>query len=147
MPFIVESDTTEGRIEGKYRTVSIKDFKEGKKYGYILDIDPESFNDPVVVESISGARTIFVNAVMGYTPHFAAGSEALDKAIDGNRIGDKDVRRWRHTAGVQEPLSGSIPLRSGQHSILFLYGRRDGPHSHRTGQPLRAETGSGITRK
>jgi len=89
MPFVVESDTTEGRIEGRYRTVSIKDFREGKKYGYILDIDPDSFNDPVVVESISGARTIFVNAVMGYTPHFAAGSEALDKAIDGNRTAAK----------------------------------------------------------
>jgi len=89
MPFIVESDTLEGRIEGKYRTVSIKDFKEGKKYGYILDIDPESFNDPVVVESISSARTIFVNAVMGYTPYFSAGSEALDRTIDQNRIAIK----------------------------------------------------------
>jgi phosphoglycerate kinase len=89
LPFIVESDTLEGRIEGRYRTVSIKDFKEGKKYGYILDIDPESFNDPGVVESISGARTIFVNAVMGYTPYFSAGSEALDKTIDQNRIAIK----------------------------------------------------------
>jgi phosphoglycerate kinase len=89
LPFIVEADTLEGRIEGKYRTVSIKDFKEGKKYGYILDIDPESFNDPVVVESISSARTIFVNAVMGYTPYFSAGSEALDRTIDQNRIAIK----------------------------------------------------------
>jgi phosphoglycerate kinase len=89
LPFIVESDTLEGRIEGKYRTVSIKDFKEGKKYGYILDIDPESFNDPVVVESISSAKTIFVNAVMGYTPYFSAGSEALDRTIDQNRIAIK----------------------------------------------------------
>ena len=89
LPFIVESDTLEGRIEGKFRTVSIKDFKEGKKYGYILDIDPESFNDPVVVESISSARTIFVNAVMGYTPYFSAGSEALDRTIDQNRIAIK----------------------------------------------------------
>src|SRR4030042_501140 len=89
LPFIVESDTLEGRIEGKYRTVSIKDFKEGKKYGYVLDIDPESFNDPGVVESISSARTIFVNAVMGYTPYFSAGSEALDRTIDQNRIAIK----------------------------------------------------------
>lgn len=89
LPFIVESDTLEGRIEGKYRTVSIKDFKEGKKYGYILDIYPESFNDTVVVESISSAKTIFVNAVMGYTPYFSAGSEALDKTIDQNRIAIK----------------------------------------------------------
>jgi len=89
LPFMVESDTLEGRIEGRYRTVSIKDFKEGKKYGYVLDIDPESFNDPGVVESISSARTIFVNAVMGYTPHFSAGSEALDRTIDQNRIAIK----------------------------------------------------------
>jgi phosphoglycerate kinase len=89
LPFIVESDTIEGRIEGKYRTLSIKDFKEGKKYGYILDIDPESFNDPVVVEGIANARTIFVNAVMGYTPHFTSGSEALDRTIDQNRIAIK----------------------------------------------------------
>ncbi|MDP2754769.1 MAG: phosphoglycerate kinase [Nitrospirota bacterium] len=89
LPFIVESDTLEGRIEGKYRTVSIKDFKEGKKYGHILDIDPESFNDTVVVESISSAKTIFVNAVMGYTPYFSAGSEALDRTIDQNRIAIK----------------------------------------------------------
>jgi phosphoglycerate kinase len=89
LPYIVESETMEGRIEGKYRTVSIKDFKEGQKYGYILDIAPESFKDPVVAESISNAKTIFVNAVMGYTPHFTAGSEALDRTIDQNRIAIK----------------------------------------------------------
>ncbi|MEW6215286.1 MAG: phosphoglycerate kinase [Nitrospirota bacterium] len=89
LPYIVESDTMEGRIEGKYRTISIKDFKEGREYGYILDIDLESFRDPSVVESILSARTIFVNAVMGYTPHFTAGSEALDRTIDQNRIAIK----------------------------------------------------------
>ncbi len=89
LPYIVESETMEGRIEGKYRTISINDFKEGKKYGYILDIDPESFKDPIVVESILSARTIFVNAVMGYTPYFTAGSEALDRTIDQNRIAIK----------------------------------------------------------
>ncbi|MFZ6017937.1 MAG: phosphoglycerate kinase [Nitrospirota bacterium] len=89
LPYIVESDTIEGRIEGKYRTISIKDFSEGRKYGYILDIDPESFNDQSVLESISGARTIFVNAVMGFTPHFTAGSEALDRTIDQNRTAIK----------------------------------------------------------
>jgi phosphoglycerate kinase len=89
LPLLVESDTMEGRIEGKYRTIAIKDFKEGKKYGYILDIHPESFNDTSVTESILGARTIFVNAVMGYTPHFSAGSAALDSTIDRNRIAIK----------------------------------------------------------
>jgi len=86
LPYIVESDTIEGRIEGKYRTIPIRDFQEGKRYGYVLDIDPESFKDPILVEALLGAKTIFVNAVMGYTPHFTAGSEALDSTIDQNRI-------------------------------------------------------------
>ncbi len=86
LPYIVESDTIEGRIEGKYRTISIRDFQKGKKCGYVLDIDPESFKDPVLAEALINAKTIFVNAVMGYTPHFTAGSEALDSTIDQNRI-------------------------------------------------------------
>ncbi|MEK6652221.1 MAG: phosphoglycerate kinase [Nitrospirota bacterium] len=89
LPYIVESDTLEGRVEGKYRTISIRDFKQGNKYNYILDIDPKSFEDKFVYESISNAKTIFVNAVMGFTPHFSAGSAALDSTIDHNRTAIK----------------------------------------------------------
>jgi len=89
LPYIVESDMLEGKLEGNYRTIAIKDFKEGKKYGYIVDIDPESFKDPLLTETLLSAKTIFVNAVMGYTPHFTAGSEALDRTIDQNRIAIK----------------------------------------------------------
>src|SRR4030042_20498 len=89
LPYIVESEIMDAKIEDKYRTISIKDFKEGKNYGYILDIDPESFKDPIVLESISTAKTIFVNAVMGHTPHFAEGSKALDSTIDQNMIAIK----------------------------------------------------------
>jgi phosphoglycerate kinase len=85
LPHVVESDTLEGRIEGKYRTISIKDFRPGSSYGYILDIDPGSFEDRMVAAALGSAKTIFVNAVMGYTPHFTAGSQALDHTIDSNR--------------------------------------------------------------
>jgi len=85
LPHIVESDILESRMEGKYRTISVKDFRQGSKYNYILDIDPKSFEDQNVYGVISGAKTIFVNAVMGFTPHFSAGSEALDSTIDHNR--------------------------------------------------------------
>jgi phosphoglycerate kinase len=84
LPHIVESDTMEGRIEGKYRTIAVKDFKAGNTYGYCLDIDPASFEDSAVASAIINAKTIFVNAVMGFTPHFSAGSQALDHAIDRN---------------------------------------------------------------
>jgi phosphoglycerate kinase len=85
LPLVVESDVMEGRVEGKYRTISIRDFSPGKTYGYILDIDPRSFDDPAVSETIGTAKTIFINAVMGFTPHFTAGSQALDNTIDSNR--------------------------------------------------------------
>jgi phosphoglycerate kinase len=85
LPFIVESDIPDGKTEGRYRTISIHDFKSGNSYGYVLDIDPRSFEDQKVASAIGKARTIFVNAVMGYTPHFSAGSQALDNTIDLNR--------------------------------------------------------------
>jgi phosphoglycerate kinase len=89
LPQVVESDTLEGKREGKYRTISIRDFKQGKSYGYFLDIDPASFEDSAVASTLENAKTIFVNAVMGFTPHFSAGSQALDHAIDRNRTGMK----------------------------------------------------------
>lgn len=89
LPYLVESETLEGRIPGKYRTISINDFKPGNKYGYILDVDPKSFDDEKVATTISTAKTFFVNAVMGFTPHFTAGSEALDRTIDRNRQAHK----------------------------------------------------------
>ncbi|GBE39651.1 MAG TPA: phosphoglycerate kinase [Nitrospirae bacterium] len=84
LPCVVESDTLNGRIEGKYRTICVKDFKKGDKYNYVLDIDPRSFEDNRVSEAILNAKTIFVNAVMGFTPHFTDGSKALDETIDRN---------------------------------------------------------------
>jgi phosphoglycerate kinase len=84
LPYIVESDTMEGKIEGKYRTLSIKNFKKGNSYGYVLDIDPKSLTDEKARDTILNAKTIFVNAVMGFTPHFTSGSKAMDEAIDKN---------------------------------------------------------------
>lgn len=85
LPHIIESDILEGRTEGKYRTVSVTDFRKGSRYNYVLDIDPKSFEDKDVYKILSEAKTIFVNAVMGFTPHFSAGSAALDNTIDHNR--------------------------------------------------------------
>jgi phosphoglycerate kinase len=84
LPFVVESETMEGKIEGKYRTISLTDLKQGGEYNYILDIDPRSFSDKKVTDAILNAKTIFVNAVMGFTPHFTEGSKALDETIDRN---------------------------------------------------------------
>ena len=89
LPFVVESDTIEGRIEGKYRVLNIMDLKPGNEYGYFLDVAPESFDVPGVADVISSAKTILVNAVMGFTPHFFEGSEKLDRTIDQNTQAQK----------------------------------------------------------
>ncbi|MBW2060711.1 MAG: phosphoglycerate kinase [Deltaproteobacteria bacterium] len=89
LPLVIESDIIEGRIEGKYRTRSIKDLKKGEAPGYFLDVAPESFDSPGVSEVIRSAKTIFVNAVMGFTPHFYEGSAKLDQAIDQNMHAQK----------------------------------------------------------
>jgi phosphoglycerate kinase len=89
LPFLVESDTIEGRVEGKFRTLNIMDFKPGNEYGYFLDVAPESFDVPEVADVIGSAKTIFVNAVMGFTPHFFEGSEKLDRTIDKNTLAQK----------------------------------------------------------
>jgi phosphoglycerate kinase len=84
MPCIVESDSLKGKIQGKYRTIYTKDFSKGNAYNYVLDIDYQSFEDMNVSKTIQNANTIFVNAVMGYTPHFTSGSKALDETICRN---------------------------------------------------------------
>jgi phosphoglycerate kinase len=89
LPLVVESDIIDRRAEGKYRTLSIKNFKKGSDYGYFLDVAPESFDTCGVTEVIGSAKTIFVNAVMGRTPHFFEGSEKLDRTIDQNRHAQK----------------------------------------------------------
>jgi phosphoglycerate kinase len=89
LPLLVESDTMEGRLEGRFRTLDLRALKAGKQLGFLLDVAAGSFEDPRVQEVLSRARTIFVNAVMGYTPHFTEGSKALDQAIDRNQAAFK----------------------------------------------------------
>ena len=52
---------------------------------YILDVDPASFELELVRNKFMDAKTIFVNAVMGYTPNFGEGSKALYSLIDMNK--------------------------------------------------------------
>lgn len=85
LPYLIESDVIEGNFEGKFKKISISDFENGKQYGYILDIAKESFESQNIHDIFHSAHTIFVNAVMGYTPYFNEGTIALDQLIDENR--------------------------------------------------------------
>ena len=85
MPYLVESDTEKGKSDGQYRSISINDFREGKEFQPILDIDPRSLEESKVKDVIGSAKTIFVNAVMGLMPHFFEGSRALYALIASNK--------------------------------------------------------------
>lgn len=89
LKYIIESDTMDGKIDGKYRKHNILMLEKGTKLNFVLDIAKESFNDPEVHSIFHKAHTIFVNAVMGYTPHFNEGTIALDELIDDNPQGIK----------------------------------------------------------
>ena len=82
---VIESDSLEGRFEGKYRRVDVRKLAPKTKLNYILDIAPESFETPEVMQVIGNANSVFVNAVMGLTPHFEDGTTALFEAIDNNK--------------------------------------------------------------
>jgi len=84
LPYIYESDTMEGKIEGHFKVRDIRELKKGMQLGYVLDVAKESFDDPLVADTISSARAIFVNAVMGYAPYFTEGSAVMYRRIGRN---------------------------------------------------------------
>lgn len=84
LPYIIESDTLEGKFDGQYREHYIHDLKPGTKLNYVLDVSHKSFEEDHVQDVFHTAQTIFVNAVMGFTPHFNDGTIALDQLIDEN---------------------------------------------------------------
>lgn len=82
---IIESDLPDARVEGKYRKIDIRNLNPGARLNYIYDVASESFAEKYMTDIFHSARTIFVNAVMGYTPYFNEGTIALDQLIDQTR--------------------------------------------------------------
>ncbi len=81
---VVESDTLEGKGGGRHRRRAIESFAAGKSFRYIVDIDPASFSVERVRDAFQKARTIFLNAVVGFMPLFSEGSEALYRLVASN---------------------------------------------------------------
>ncbi len=84
LPAVEESDVLHWRETGRCWTRWVRDFEKGQSYGPFLDAAPESFDFPEVHEALRSARTLFVNAVLGYTPHFSEGTERLNREIADN---------------------------------------------------------------
>ena len=84
LPYIVESDSIEGKFKNQYRVHNVSDLYHGFELNYVLDVAEESFQVENVKDVFLTAKTIFVNAVMGLTPYFNEGTIALDQLIDSN---------------------------------------------------------------
>ncbi len=89
LPLVIASETSEEKARGRFRRVDIRELKGDEALPYVLDVDPESLESEEVKETVSSAGTIFVNAVMGLTPHFWEGSEALYRLLMENREAKK----------------------------------------------------------
>ncbi|MFH2003058.1 MAG: phosphoglycerate kinase [Planctomycetota bacterium] len=88
-PFIVESDTMEGKIEGKYRIHDVRQLEPGTELNYVVDVAPKCFDEKEIHDTIMDAKSMFVNAVMGYSPHFMDGTKKMYTLIDENKSANK----------------------------------------------------------
>ncbi len=89
LPFIIESDVLEKKIVEKFRIRNIHETEPGTKLNFVLDVSAKSFELKQVKEIFLEARTIFVNAVMGFTPNFYEGTFSLNSLIDQNKNANK----------------------------------------------------------
>lgn len=82
--------STPGEMENGVRALRVDHLQRGASYGYFLDVAASSFDDVRVKRALSGAASIFVNAVMGFTSSgFHEGTTALDNAIAANNSARK----------------------------------------------------------
>ena len=87
LPCIIESDSFENSDNWRVRKLS--EFKAGMELNYVLDAAPESFTDEKITKIFADAKTIFINAVMGYTTLYTEGSKAMFSLIDSNQTAMK----------------------------------------------------------
>ena len=88
-PLIVESDTLEGKVEGKCRIRDVRTLKPGTKLNYVVDVAEESFAEKSLSDAILTAKSMFINAVMGFTPYFSDGTKKMYALIDQNKDASK----------------------------------------------------------
>ncbi|MCX7697527.1 MAG: phosphoglycerate kinase [Bacteroidales bacterium] len=85
LPYIIESDVSDNKIDGKWRIHDIRTLPPGCELNYIYDVARKSFEEESIRNIFHQAKTIFVNAVMGYAPYYTEGTIALDELIDENK--------------------------------------------------------------
>jgi phosphoglycerate kinase len=106
---------------GKTRAIRIDELQRGASYGYFLDVAASSFEDETVKSALRGAKSIFINAVMGFTSSgFHEGTSALDHAIAEN----KEARKYfggGDTIQEFKSLSPALYLAAAYDPTFYLF--------------------------
>ncbi len=120
LPYIVESDTLDGKIPGQYRTHFLHDLKPGTKLNYVLDISWESWELRHVKEVFSRANMFFVNAVMGFMPDFVDGTQRMYDLVAMN---DHAMKTFGGGDTLQEfkALNYETYLKAVERSDYYFY--------------------------
>lgn len=66
MNYVIESEIPDDKQESKYKTINVTELEDGKELNYVYDVAKKSIENPKAILAIADAKTIFVNAVMGY---------------------------------------------------------------------------------
>ncbi len=82
IPYVIEVENTDRH---NTKELDIRKIKKGEQLGYIYDASPKFTSLKNVRDVILNAKTIFVNAVMGFSPHYLDGSVALYSLVDQNK--------------------------------------------------------------
>jgi phosphoglycerate kinase len=109
LPYIVESDTMEGKIDGRFRTISIRDFVQGKQYGYVLDVDARSFEDRQPVEG----KNYFCQRRYGICTSLHGRFRGIVQRYRSKQKRSQNVWRRRHSPRIQEPLPRTLSIGPG----------------------------------
>ena len=120
LPFIIESDSFENNESWRVRKVA--ELKPGTELNYVLDVAPESFADEAVKAAFAGAKTVFVNAVMGYTALYTEGTKAMYSLIDASSAQRKLFGGGDTIQDFRDLLPGIFAKAANDPSYYFFTG-------------------------
>ncbi len=120
LPSIIESDSIEDNSSWRIRHLA--DLVPGTELNYVLDAAPESFADASIIKLFGDAKTIFVNAVMGYTALFGEGTKAMYQLIDQNKTALKLFGGGDTIQDFKELLPGVFAKAANNPQYYFFTG-------------------------
>lgn len=85
---LVENTSSDPKDVNSAHMITIQQAIDKKNLGEILDIHASSFSEKRITDILLDAKTIFINAVMGYMPYYTQGTKAMFELVYKNKQAD-----------------------------------------------------------